>query len=211
MSASTPKPRTDAEIQHTLAVMKAVDSHKEIPKAKETPPLPKRGKQRNRPLTDPKNRWRDKFLVERMRPDAKLPTKGTVGSVGYDMYSYGDFVIPARSSSIVSTQIRISLPANYYGRIASRSGHAFKHDLQVHPGTIDNDYLGEIKVKIFNHSDNAYVSEKGGERICQLIVEGYKHFPITEIKPNADNTSGIESLVGTTKRGSQGFGSTGKK
>ena len=154
------------------------------------------------------NEWRDKFLVEKMDPLAKIPVKGSKGAAGYDIYSFTSFKIPAKNSTIIDTKIKVKFPDGIYGRITSRSGHAFKYDLQVHPGTIDNDYTGEIKIKIFNHSSEDYISEQNGERICQLILEKFYDIPITEVTQNIDGSSGIETLV-KTERGNKGFGSSG--
>jgi dUTP pyrophosphatase len=191
---------------HTLAVMKAIDSSEPIPHAKEESKKPHKGKLRMVPLTDPTNRWKDKFLVERMDKGVTLPTKGTPQAAGFDLYAFDKFTVFANSSTVVSTKIRVSFPANMYGRIASRSGLGFKKDIVAFPGTIDTDYRGEIKVKLFNHSNEDYVVDKPGERIAQLILCGFIQVPITEVQ-----TGSIEELVGTTVRGSGGFGSTGNK
>ncbi len=86
-----------------------------------------------------------------------------------------------------------------YGRIAPRSGLAWKWGLGVGTGVIDSDYRGEIKVLLFNHSQSMVVI-KTGDRIAQLIFEYIYEQNIEEIK---------KEKVTITERQTQGFGSTG--
>ena len=81
--------------------------------------------------------------------------------------------------------------------IRSRSGLAFKYDITAFHGLIDADYRGEIKVKLFNHSDNDFLIHPG-ERIAQLKVA-----PVARVEWNE------VSELDTTERGAGGFGSTG--
>jgi len=98
----------------------------------------------------------------------------------------------------VPTGISVALPPGCYGRIAPRSGIALKHAIDVGAGVIDSDYRGEVKVLLFNHSDDAFAVHIG-DRIGQLICEQCLIVPIVEV-PELDST----------ERGAQGFGSTGK-
>lgn len=125
------------------------------------------------------------------------PTRQTLLSVGYDLYGAEYKVIPARGKEMISTEVCIVLPKNTYGRIASRSGLAWKHSIEVGAGVIDPDYTGVLKVILFNHSDKD-VEFHVGDRIAQLIIERCET-PDTEIIVNMD----------ATERGSNGFGSTG--
>lgn len=53
------------------------------------------------------------------------------------------------------------MPIGTYGRIAPRSGLAVKHSICVGAGVIDNDYRGEVKVLLFNHSDVDFAVHRG--------------------------------------------------
>ena len=136
--------------------------------------------------------------VKKLTYDSIIPTRGSSGSVGYDLYSNMECVIRAAERGCVSTGITIVLPSGVYGRVAPRSGLAVKHGIQVGAGVIDPDYTGEIKVVLFNHGDKDFEVKKG-DRIAQLILEKYETPPIEEI-----------SIVEDTDRGSSGFGSTGQ-
>jgi dUTP pyrophosphatase len=136
--------------------------------------------------------------VKKLTYDAILPTRGSDGSVGYDLYSVVDTVVPSQAgNTIVGTGIALCIPLDCYGRIAPRSGLAAKHCIQVGAGVIDPDYTGEIKVVLFNHGTEDFEIKKG-DRIAQLILERCETPPVEEI-----------GLLQETLRGSGGFGSTG--
>ena len=135
--------------------------------------------------------------VKKLGYDSILPTRGSDGAVGYDLYSNCDGVIAKGERGIVSTGIAISLPPGVYGRVAPRSGLAMKNGIQIGAGVIDPDYTGEISVIIFNMGDNDFEVKKGA-RIAQLILERCETPPVEEI-----------GLLQETLRGEGGFGSTG--
>ena len=136
--------------------------------------------------------------VKKLCYDATLPTRGSNGSVGYDLYSSEDAFVPSQAGrTLVGTGITVVLPPGVYGRVAPRSGLAVNHCINVGAGVIDPDYTGEIKVVLFNHGVENFEINKG-DRIAQLILERCETPPIEEI-----------SIVEDTDRGSGGFGSTG--
>jgi dUTP pyrophosphatase len=96
----------------------------------------------------------------------------------------------------------ITIPDNYYGRIASRSGLAVKHHIEVGAGVIDQGYRGEIMVLLRNFSDIPYEYKKG-DKIAQFIITPYR-------SANEKIVYNIEELIGKSDRGCDGFGSTGK-
>lgn len=66
---------------------------------------------------------------------------------------------------MISSGIAIAVPEGHYGRMAPRSGLAVKHFIDVGAGVIDCDYRGEIKILLFNFSDEDF-HVKQGERIA---------------------------------------------
>ena len=137
--------------------------------------------------------------VKKLCYDAVVPTRGSDGAVGYDLYSSEDVVVPCQAGrALVGTGITVVLPTGVYGRVAPRSGLAVKHCIDVGAGVIDPDYTGEIKVVLFNHGENDFEIKKG-DRIAQLILERCETPPIEEI-----------SIIEDTERGDGGFGSTGQ-
>ncbi|XP_031623784.1 deoxyuridine 5'-triphosphate nucleotidohydrolase-like [Contarinia nasturtii] len=127
------------------------------------------------------------------------PTKGSEQAAGLDLRSAYDAVVPARGKALVKTDIQIEVPVGTYGRVAPRSGLAWKNFIDVGAGVIDQDYRGNVGVILFNHSDVDFDVKKG-DRIAQLICERI-------VYPNLKE---VDSLTETT-RGEGGFGSTGTK
>ena len=137
--------------------------------------------------------------VKKLCFDAIIPSRGSDGAVGYDLYSSEAAVVPCQAGrALVSTGITIVLPPGVYGRVAPRSGLAAKHCINVGAGVIDPDYTGEVKVVLFNHGTEDFEIKKG-DRIAQLILERCDTPMIKEI-----------GLLEETLRGDDGFGSTGQ-
>ncbi|VDL39447.1 unnamed protein product [Hymenolepis diminuta] len=128
---------------------------------------------------------------------AHTPTRGSEMAAGYDLYSAVDCVVKTGGRSLINTDIQISLPPGCYGRIAPRSGLCLKHGIDVGAGVVDQDYRGNIMVVLFNFGDEDF-TVKRGDRIAQLICEKI-YLPTLEECSN----------LGETKRGANGYGSTG--
>jgi dUTP pyrophosphatase len=103
----------------------------------------------------------------------------------------------------VPTGIAIALPRGYEGQVRPRSGLARKHGIGMvnAPGTIDEDYRGEVHVLLVNLGSEPYRIEPG-DRIAQLVVA-----PVTHVR--TELVTSIDAL-GSTERGEAGFGSTGR-
>ncbi|CAL1701543.1 unnamed protein product [Somion occarium] len=138
-----------------------------------------------------------KLLIKRLSEKAKLPTKGSPLSAGYDLYSAEKKVIPAHGKALVDTQLSIAVPVGTYGRVAPRSGLASKFMIDTGAGVIDADYRGVVFVLLFNLSDTDFQVEEG-DRIAQLILEKIESPDVMEVDD-----------LNETLRGTGGFGSTG--
>lgn len=113
------------------------------------------------------------------------------------MCSAYDYVVKGRGKALVQTDIQIEVPEGTYGRIAPRSGLAWKNSIDVGAGVIDQDYRGNVGVILFNHSDDDFEVKKG-DRIAQLICERITYPVVEEAKSLSE-----------TARGAGGLGSTG--
>jgi len=142
--------------------------------------------------------------VYKMRVDAVVPRYKTSGAAGLDLAACLDtpLTIEPGGTARVPTGLQIALPAGHEGQVRPRSGLAARHGVTVlnAPGTIDDDYRGEVQVLLVNHGSEAFTIEHG-DRIAQLIVAPVTHVDIE----NVDN----EAALGGTQRGGGGFGSTG--
>lgn len=131
-----------------------------------------------------------------------LPSYATAGAAGMDLLAAVSCTLPPIKSGVsvlVPTGLTIAVPAGHELQIRPRSGLALKHALTVlnSPGTIDEDYRGEIGVIVMNMGRCAY-QVKRGERIAQAVLA-----PVTRAHWKV-----VEALD-ETGRGNGGFGSTG--
>ena len=69
--------------------------------------------------------------------------------------------------------MKSSQPPGCYGRIAPRSGLAFKRFINVGAGVIDTDYRGELGVVLFNFCDSDFQINMG-DKVAQIIFEKIK-------------------------------------
>lgn len=111
------------------------------------------------------------ILFKRLNPQAIIPSRMTVGSAGWDLSAPHEVLVPARDRICINTGIAVGMPEGCYGRIASRSGLASRHGLQVGAGVIDPDFNGTIGVLLYNHSDEDYWVNKMESKIKYKRVE----------------------------------------
>ena len=139
--------------------------------------------------------------VKKLQPGAKLPTRGSDLSAGYDLYaclSESVTIQPGRTAA-VGTGLAMALPEGWFAAIFARSGLAVKQGLRPANcvGVCDADYRGEYIVPLYNDSTEPRVVENG-ERIAQMVLLPCRtlEFRLTETLDDTD-------------RGEGGFGSTG--
>lgn len=132
-------------------------------------------------------------------PNAQMPEKGTEQAAGYDLRSAEDITIPAGERALVHTGLLIAPPKNCHVEVRPRSGLALKYGITVlnTPGTIDEDYRGEIMIILLNTSKEPFEIHIG-DRIAQAVV----------IRHEEAIWKKVDSFE-TTSRGEKGFGSTG--
>ena len=127
-----------------------------------------------------------------------IPSYSHPEDAGADLKASECSIVPARGKALISTGLCLELPEGHVGLIWPRSGLAVKHSIDCGAGVIDSTYRGEIKVLLFNHSDENFTIEPGN-RIAQLLVQKIEHI----------NFISVDSLE-KTQRNEAGFGSTGK-
>ncbi len=140
--------------------------------------------------------------VKQLRPGAKLPTYGTAGAAGADLYACleEDAVILPGQTRFLPTGIALEVPQGCAGLVYARSGLACKRGLAPanKVGVVDSDYRGEILVALHNHGDQPQII-CDGERVAQLLIT-----PVL-----TPDYIWVEELS-STQRDGKGFGSTGK-
>ncbi|MDP7601064.1 MAG: dUTP diphosphatase [Rhodospirillales bacterium] len=146
---------------------------------------------------------RVKVSVQRLDhgKDLPLPEIQTELSAGVDLLAAveGDIELAPGDRTIVPTGLVIALPAGFEAQIRPRSGLAIKSGVTVlnSPGTIDEDYRGEIGAIMINQGQETFTIERG-MRIAQMVVA-----PVVGIEWDKTDT------LPETARGAGGFGSTG--
>jgi dUTP pyrophosphatase len=147
------------------------------------------------------------------QPRIKLPREG---DIGIDIYAAEYKFIEVGKEALISTGIKIELPAGYWGQLLDRSSvSAYCHTLA---GVIDEKFRGEVKIRLFCHSANCtkpfeckFLS--ADIRNYQTGYEVYKGSKIAQlvIRKSYNDKLQIEEVdeLSTTERGTGGFGSTG--
>jgi dUTP pyrophosphatase len=131
-----------------------------------------------------------------------LPAYQSDEAAGLDLVAAVDtketVVIKPGARALVPTGLSLELPKGFEGQVRPRSGLALKHGVTVlnSPGTIDSDYRGEVKIILINHGEEPFPIRRG-DRIAQLVVA-----PVIQAK------LARAKVLGATRRGDGGFGST---
>ena len=143
-----------------------------------------------------------KVLIKKLSPSVQLPSYKTSGASGMDLMAYIEKPINLKpgKACLVPTGLSVAFPEEYEIQIRPRSGLAAKNNISIlnTPGTIDSDYRGEIKIILFNHSNENFII-KNNDRVAQMVLT-----PI--IKMELEETNELPKSI----RGKGGFGSTGK-
>jgi dUTP pyrophosphatase len=121
---------------------------------------------------------------------------------GFDLRSTEELWVQANGRLLVPTGLRFDIPDGYEIQVRSKSGLALKQGLMVlnSPGTVDSGYQGEVKVIIFNTTNERIKIEKG-QKIAQAVL-----CPVVNGK--WVNLVKVEE-IGEKDRNDKGFGSTG--
>ena len=143
------------------------------------------------------------ILVKKLRPRAKLPTRGSAAAAGYDLYACLEesVTIPPHATVPVGTGLSMAFEEGWFAAVFARSGLAMKKGLRPANcvGVCDADYRGEYIVALHNDSEEPRTVEPG-ERIAQMILLPCRELDFRETEDLPE-----------TARGAGGFGSTGMK
>jgi dUTP pyrophosphatase len=143
-----------------------------------------------------------KIQIKRVHShDLPLPTYATAGAAGMDLLAAIEKPInlPPAGRKLIPTGLAIALPPGYELQIRPRSGLALNHGIMLpnSPGTIDEDFRGEIQVIVINASMEHFLITRG-MRIAQAVLAPVIRAAWLEVE-----------ILDETLRGTGGFGSTG--
>ena len=144
-----------------------------------------------------------KIKLVKTHADAKLPVANNdhpyVGDAGYDIYCVEGTYIPSGESRVVNVGLTVAhIQEGYWLQIMPRSGLGFKKNIQPHLGVIDNQYRGNLSVKLYNFSNTTAVNIDKGDRIAQLVIHKLNQAIFA-----------FSTKISSTDRGDKGFGSSG--
>jgi dUTP pyrophosphatase len=133
-----------------------------------------------------------------------LPTYATDGSAAIDLRACvkEQIDIPPGETALIGSGIAINIKdPNLVGIILPRSGLGIHKGIILANtmGVIDSDYQGEIKIALLNRGPCQY-TVKTADRICQMLF-----MPVTRVTLKM-----VQEFSNATKRGSGGFGHTGR-
>ena len=143
-----------------------------------------------------------KVVNDKIGSEIPFPSFSTRGSAGMDLRACIDnqIEISAGATELIPSGIAIYIEdPDYAGLILPRSGLGHKNGIVLGNlvGLIDSDYQGELMISLWNRSETSFVISPG-DRIAQLILVPIKQVPLL-----------IVSEFETSKRGEDGFGSSG--
>lgn len=100
----------------------------------------------------------------------------------------------------IKSKLAVEIPKGHFGMVVARSGLSYKRQIKLinDVGIIDEDYRGDIGIRLINEGKEPYLI-KAGDRVAQMIIIPY-------IQPELVY---VDEL-GETERGKSGFGSTGR-
>src|SRR5271166_3080487 len=130
-----------------------------------------------------------------------LPAYATPGAAGMDLLAAvaAPVTVAPGTRALIPTGLAVALPPGFEMQVRPRSGLALRNGIVLpnSPGTIDEDYRGEVQVIVLNAGDAPFTVERG-MRIAQAVLAPVVRVAWREVA-NLDATA----------RGSGGFGSTG--
>ncbi len=130
-----------------------------------------------------------------------MPAYATPGAAGMDLLAavVTPVTIDPGKRALIPTGLAIALPSGFEMQVRPRSGLALRNGILLpnSPGTIDEDYRGEVQVILLNAGDAPFIVERG-MRIAQAVVAPVVRAEWQEVETLDD-----------TSRSTAGFGSTG--
>ena len=145
-----------------------------------------------------------KLEFVKLTPTATEPQLAHVGDACFDLRADIDkpITIHPGSCALVPTGLAFNVPVGWKIMLYSRSGHGFKNGIRLANGTgiVDAGYRGEVLIALRNDHTIESFTINSNDRIAQASLERVEPVTMVEV-----------SVLSTTERGANGFGSTGVK
>lgn len=139
-----------------------------------------------------------KIRWKKMHPAAVAPIHGTEYAAGFDLTATSREWNEDYNCWEYGTGVAVEIPPGYVGLVFSRSS-VFRTGIILSngAGVIDSDYRGEIKAKFYDILGGK--PYEIGDRCIQLVIVPVANVEYEEV-----------SELSETKRGTGGYGSTGR-
>lgn len=128
------------------------------------------------------------------------PTYTNEYAAGLDLRSNTEIVIHKGQIVDIESRLAVEIPSGHFGMIVARSGLSYKRQIKLinDVGIIDEDYRGDIGIRLINEGKDSY-RIKEGDRVAQMIIIPYKQVQIEYV-----------DKLEETERNDKGFGSSGR-
>ena len=131
----------------------------------------------------------------------KEPYQASKDAAGYELFAADTKTLLPKSVEYISLDLRTAIPSGFYGNVFPGSGIFKNHPVTCDAGVIDSNFKGKIYVLMINHHPEETLTVRPGDRIAQVVF-------MEKFNIDFKKVFLVESL-GKTKRGKDGFGSTG--
>jgi dUTP pyrophosphatase len=148
-----------------------------------------------------------KLQIEFINKSKNVNPEFKEGNSGFDIRAnLIDFeVIAPGERKLIPTGLYFNIPENMELQIRPRSGLAINEGITVlnSPGTVDENYIGEIQIILINHGHKRFIIQNG-DRIAQGVFAAVNSGKLV-------NLTQVTEIIKKTKRGTSGFGASGIK
>ena len=131
----------------------------------------------------------------------KEPYQPSEDAAGYDLYTAETLTLFSKNNGCISLAYRFAIPKKFYGKIFPRSGLLRDHLITCDAGVLDADFRGIVQVIMINHHPEKTFTIRTCDRIAQCVFMKKYYAEFQKVSDMA--------MLGITKRGADGFGSTG--
>ena len=131
----------------------------------------------------------------------KEPYQASEDAAGYDLFAAETKTLLPKSTDAISLDLRWVIPGGFYGKVFPQPGILKEHFVTIDAGVIDSDFSGIIQVLLVKHHHQKTFTVRAEDRIAPVVF-------MEKLNVNFHKVSD-PALLGKTKRGHDGFGSTG--
>ena len=136
--------------------------------------------------------------IKLLHPDAKIPIKKHPSDAGWDCFTIEDLTLPPYSSTKFPLGLAVDIKPGELLTIRSRSSTKIQ-GCSCTQTTCDAGYTGQLHGFLINHTSKTVTFAKGSRVVQLVFIKLSDHH---ELKEGELDTT-------TSKRGDNGFGSTG--